>query len=224
MELMFSTLENISSLLKSSESEIISYEGAKLYLLSKFKDIVSILDRENKENFIHQINHFIPYWLIYRKAPTNFLLNRKILIEKEKFFFYIDGLNPILMESLNFIQQEKLRKCKAVNLIKLENNFFIELDEVNMISNQAKMANTKIANGGHSNEKQEYAKEKYGNNKINNRTYNKLSNSESYQFLNKMKEYINFIEKVNRAFVCPDFDRLEGWHTQGGLPTLGKRR
>lgn len=222
MELMFSTLENISSLLKSSKSEIISYEGAKLYLLSKFKDIVSILDRKNKEDFIHQINHFIPYWLTHRKAPTSFLLNRKILIEKEKFFFYIDGLNQIPMESLSFLQQEKLSKCKVVNLIKLENNFFIELDEINMISNKNVRRDIQIKN-----EKQKHIKDTYNNNKtkqIKNKMHNNFSSSESYQFFNKMKEYISFIEKVNRAFVRPDFDRLEGWHTQGGLPSLGKRR
>ena len=226
MSLIFSTLEKIDLLLQSSTSQIDTYNQAKLYLLTKFKDIIGILDNANKDSFIDQINQFIPYWLVHHKAPTRIKIRKKLIIRGAKYFILIDGFRDILIEEPNQFQKQILNKCKTVNLLKIDDEFFIELDRTHFASSR------KIAEGIEEIENNLKNKTKINphKNKPIKRKISRKENGYKQDFstpiytLQRMEEYLRFIDKVNRSFTKTDFDKLEGWHTQGGLPSLGKRR
>lgn len=216
--LMFSMLERINCILKSSDQLIDTYAKAKLYMLTKFKDVLVILDNEYKDVFVEQINQFILYWLMHRNAPMKIQVRGKLLLKNNSHFLIIDGLEKVRLEELNTNQIKLLNNCATVTLLKSNNELYIELDKFQCVNKEKRVTTYEKREKN----QRSHVKKQRNNNKQAQRK--KQDSINSTYTLKRLEKYLRFIDRVNRAFVKSDFDKLQGWHTQGGLPSLGKKR
>ena len=197
---LFLLPEHICSLLDSANQPLNTVEEAKLFLLTKFKDIISLASQVEREFFIAQLTIYLKYWLKYKAVPTRFSFSKDCSLQRNGSSAWIKGLGHLSVEDPVWLSHQVCKNWHfyhhAFDIIKINKVFYVQ------VKVQPKVASNK-ANKQHS-------------------EFGQGINTSS--FLDQLSNYLKFIDKVSSKFTKTDYARLEGREVLGGLPSLGKRR
>jgi hypothetical protein len=198
---LFLLPEHICDLLDSANQPLNTVEEAKLFLLTKFKDIISLASQIEREFFIAQLTIYLKFWLKNKEVPARFSFFENCSLQRNGSSVWIKGLGHLSVENPVWLSHQICRGWHsylyAFDIVKINKAFYVQ------IKVHSKDASTNGTGSHHS-------------------EFGQGINTSS--FLDQLDNYLKFIDKVSSKFTKTDYFRLEGREVLGGLPSLGKRR
>ena len=205
LRLLFSFIDFLTDILRSIPNGY-EYESIKLIVLTKFNEFYVFSQIIDKDFIVERINQLIRYWVRENRIPERFSFNGGCTIKKDATIIFLNPLGKFFVDNptlLRFRMEYKwIKFYPKFDLIKRNKDYYVQ------IPYQSK-----------------------------SKTEQHTSCSDSDfgtgvtlpTVLDKIEAYINFLEKVDRAYYKPNMEKLEnqklsGWAVSGGLPSLGKNR
>jgi len=205
----FDTSVNLDQLLKRSESELEDVKSAKLWLLSQWSELASILGvasaKRNKTMAI--VNHFVRFWLKHHSPIQRLNLPRKCSFNATKSSLHLGediGLVRVKHPEMLRINHHHRERLPAQFVLMREHNSFVV--EVSYQDRAAKSVKSHRQSTPFSLAVPHRGK------------------SHADQLFQAMNQLAKESDLINRSFVSTDYTRLHGRPVPGGLPSLGVSR
>ncbi len=206
---IFSAPEFLLDLIKSEKPNIRSKMEASIFLLKNKKKVDLYISQNNREASIDLLTELLIEW---SKSPPesvsiDFTENCSISKNNEFFVSYLGFLLPKKTQSVSdALSLGKYRK--EFCLVKKKDLYFLEVDFDNSVKNVRKVEVAPKTTKNPSNKNK-------GSIGIN--VYVEM-------FDKAVEKYLKAELKIAQQYTKTNFDELKGWHVQGGLPSLGKKR
>ena len=128
---LFLLPEAIHQILSQSSENFSSIESVKLFLLTKFKDIVALASPMQKEFFISQLNLYIQYWLVHNSIPNRFTFFNECSLQCNGKSAWIKGLGHLQVDNPILLSHQVCQKwkfyIKRFDIVKIGTKYFVEI-------------------------------------------------------------------------------------------------
>lgn len=203
---IFELPRTLTKILNSSEQKITNTIEAKIFLLTKIKEVISIKNGQDKERFIELINNYVSSWIASREI-NRISFHNGCSIKKDCSSIWLPQLN-----NLEVANPDQLKK-------NWENNWFRYADNFDLIDSP----------DGFFVEIPFFPKKSFKTPIEKNKKPSLKSNgfgegARVSEFLRAISSFQKEIDRIASFYTKMNFDDISGWKVQGGLPSLGKRR
>lgn len=199
----FDLPNQLNTLLHESPQPLQDIQLAKIWLLSRWKDLSLIVQIADRNRAIDALTRFLPFWLEHRKPITRVTIPAGCSITADSKFIYLGKEIGLLAvkdsNALKITQQNWKMYSRAFDLIKDGNIYSVE---VSAILNQQKNPTPNLIDDSHS-----FA-----------------MGLDSHKLFKALELLLTYQDKLDRTYSRPDFNKLEGRPVPGGLPGSGKRK
>lgn len=194
----------LANILETSENKLTKIVDAKLFLLTRINDLLPTLISHGRNQSIKAINTFVAQWISSRQAVSRLSFESGCGIKRDCSCVWLPRIDNITLANPSALLKKWDSKWVCYKpefvLVDSPDGFIIEIPFV--VKTAVKQSN--IVESGKSNPQ-------------SNVSYN--------DFLRALEIHQMELDEVARAYSKTDFGKLGlgGWHTQGGLPSLGKK-
>lgn len=195
----------MDSLLKKSDKSLADAMSAKLWLLSQWSELSSILSisDQRKDKVLAVVERYIPFWLEQREPLTKLKLPENCAVDKGQWALYLGRE----IRSIPVKDPEALRSIEKW-IRNWQTTFFLSRASSKFVVEVICVSDSGASKRG-----------------SGQRSYLvRKAPSAADRLFSVLSSLAKLADEIDTAYVKPDHTRLEGRPVSGGLPSLGARR
>jgi hypothetical protein len=228
LDALFSGPRLIFHLLGKYHEPILTDEDASLFMLKHYKELHPHLYMQRRDDAVNLLRSQIKSWAVSRSKYIELLLPTECSISAlHQIYFPIPGLgtiSPMDAEAVARLRSHR-RYEEGFVLVNKYGKYFVDIAFEKPAFKERNLLNTSVETNTRPAPKQV--------NKIKQSNINQLKkdrplliNIDTYlsMFDNSINRMLMQQLHISQQYSRTNFDKLEGWGVNGGLPSLGKHR
>lgn len=213
LESFFLLPKMLAKVLESSTVELSNVQSAKLFLLTRLKDIAPAILSRDKEQAIAALDKFVALWLESHCVASRLSFDRGCSIEQNCKIIWLPEIHGVAIASPKALrnQRDGWDYLDNFDLVETSDGFFVEVPFIRRRGRADVFAENKRPH--------------ISTRKTPDSNISSFGNGiYARELFKALSTYSRELDKIAHSYTKADFGALEGYQVQGGLPSLGKKR